>query len=136
MSTLCAYSLQPRFINQYWTEYEWIRVIEFQYYWLTHNQNYMSSEELSFVVVVRILIATYTYKSTVKVCTNEWFISIVVKMQYRWLTFKISWALMSSEKTIHYWTLLQTCNTVCNTVKKDDTENFKGCWFIYDRYCM
>ena len=35
-----SYSLQPVLINQYCSEYEWISVIEFQYCWFTHTQNF------------------------------------------------------------------------------------------------
>ena len=41
VSVTVSYSLQPVLINQYCSEYEWIRVVEFQYYWLTHTQNFM-----------------------------------------------------------------------------------------------
>ena len=45
MSTLYSYSLQSVLINQCWTEYEWIRVVEFQFCWFTHIQNFMSTYE-------------------------------------------------------------------------------------------
>ena len=63
MSVLYSYSLQPVSINQHCSEYEWIRVVEFQYCWL-----------------------------------------------------EISWVLVSSEKTIHYSSLMHmTCNCVYGT---------------------
>ena len=45
MSTLYSYSMQPELINQCCTEYEWIRVVEFQCCWLTYTQDYMSAYE-------------------------------------------------------------------------------------------
>ena len=49
MSMLHSNSLQSVLINQCWTEYKWIRVVEFQYYWITHTQNYIRLAKKRFI---------------------------------------------------------------------------------------
>ena len=54
ITTLYSYSLQPILINQCWTEYEWIRLIKFQYCWLTDTQHLlalMSSEKINSLLI-------------------------------------------------------------------------------------
>ena len=70
----CSYSLQPILINLGWTDYEWIRVVEFQHCWLIHIHTWMlmSSEK------------TYTYKSAVnwlRMNQSSW-ISILLSHSY------------------------------------------------------
>ena len=68
------------------------------------NQTFFEWYEFD-VNAVRILIATLSYKLTL------WWLGMNQNTQFNSnvlvpLIFKISWVLMSSEKTIHYWPLL------------------------------
>ena len=75
--------------------------------WMSRRMNQTYFEWYEFDInVVLMLIATYTYKSMlnwVLMNKSSWYFNTVDS-----LILKITWVLMSSEKTIHCWSLLCT----------------------------
>ena len=143
-------------INQCCIEYEWIKLDELQYSWLTYTQYFMSTYEYRknnsllisgtyFSLFIRSLIINVKkFHRKIKIWTRS-YESNIFRMSWVWcqycthnhcnlyvwnnvvmstneskylnlktvdsLILKISWVLMSSEKTIYCWSLLENSFT-------------------------